>query len=304
MNRPFSKPSLTIAQQIAHLLSGGMSIADPQRAAERLSHVSYYRLSGYWHMWKNRSSGSATKFVPGTTFDAVRDLYSFDRDLRRLVARATEHVEVALRGSWAYNLAHQGGPHAFLDPTLYSDRTRFHELEQKLALDAQQSRETHMVHYRVTYSQPMIPPVWMAVEIMTFGQLSRWYSLLGDSGLRNRIAAPFGLNEHVFVSIIKHIVVVRNVCSHHSRLWNRGYISPPRLPKKPADLSRTLDKTNVSDAAGRLYNTLVILVFLLERIAPLSTWRADLVAHLLTHPTGDLAAMGFPAGWQARPLWS
>jgi abortive infection bacteriophage resistance protein len=44
MTRVFSKPSLNLDQQIAHLRDNGMAIPDEERARYWLTHVSYYRL--------------------------------------------------------------------------------------------------------------------------------------------------------------------------------------------------------------------------------------------------------------------
>ena len=230
VSRRFNKPSLSFTQQIAHLEAAGMIVADHACAEEWLRHVSYYRLSGYWHVWKDRTSPGATRFVAGADFDQACALYAFDRDLRRIVGDAIEHVEVALRGNWAYQLAHRGGPHAYLDAALYDDRAKFHGLLGRLAGETGHSAETYIRHYRETYDDPPLPAVWMVAEMMSFGQLSRWYSLLANPALRSAIAAPFGLREELLVSTVKHLVDVRNICAHHGRLWNRGFRSPPRLP--------------------------------------------------------------------------
>jgi abortive infection bacteriophage resistance protein len=301
MSRPFAKPSLTFTQQIAHLQASGMTVADTPRAEAWLQHVSYYRLSGYWHVWKDNAG---TGFLPGADFDAVCALYTFDRDLRSIVGGAVERVEVALRGSWAYQLAHLGGPHAYLDAALYEDRREFQAMLGKLATDTGRSAETYIRHYRDNYDDPALPAVWMAAEMMSFGQLSRWYSLLRDPALRQAIAAPFGLREELLVSIVKHLVDVRNICAHHSRLWNRGFRSPSRLPQRPAELGTTLDASRAGNAAGQVYNALVLLIYLVRQLAPTSTWRDELITLLTTRPAGDLISMGFPADWQARPLWT
>lgn len=304
MTRAFQKPSLKLSDQIAHLEAGGMIVADHARAEYWLRHVSYYRLSGYWHVWKDRSVLDATRFVAGADFDLACAMYDFDRKLRRVVGRAVEHVEVALRGSWAYALAHQGGSHGYLDAALYSDRREFHAMLGKLAAETGRSSETYIRHYRDTYDEPALPAVWMVAEMMSFGQLSRWYSLLADPNLRTEIASPFGLREELLVSIVKHLVDVRNICAHHGRLWNRGFRSPPRLPHRPPELAESLDLQQVGHAAGTLYNSLVLLIHLVGEVAPASLWREDLLALLQEHPTGNLKAMGFPIDWNGRPLWS
>lgn len=302
MARTFNKPSLTTAQQIAHLRAEGMTVADVPRAEHWLGNVSYYRLSAYWLPFEHPKGSPPPRFKPGTDFDTITELYTFDRKLRQQVARAAEHVEVALRGSWAYALAHQGGSHGYLNASLYSDRKIFHDNLGRLAREVRTSPETYIEHYRRNYSDPAMPAVWMVAEMMTFGALSRWYSSLAEKALRNQIARPLGLPESLLVPFIKHLVTVRNICAHHGRLWNRRFKGSPRLPMKPADLAATLDVT-VASAPGTLYNTLTLLVHLMRIVCPTSLWQDDMKALLATHPTGDLPAMGFPADWQTRPLW-
>jgi len=297
----FTKVSLTIPQKIAHLQAAGMVIPDVQLAEHWLRHVSYYRLSAYWLPFENPKGQNGPRFQAGTQFNTVVDLYQFDRQLRLLALDAIEHVEVAIRGGWAYALAHQGGPHGYLNAALYADRKQFHDNFSRLVRDVGNSPETYIDHYRRSYDQPAMPPVWMVAEMMSLGQLSRWLSSLRSRPLRNQIAAPLGLSEKVLVPLIKHLSTVRNTCAHHGRLWNRGFLIRFGLPQKPADLVATLEPPGQGPAL--LYNTLVLINFLLTRIDPGSTWKDELKALLATHPTGNLPAMGFPADWAQRMLW-
>jgi abortive infection bacteriophage resistance protein len=303
MTRRFDKPALALPDQIEHLRAAGMTVADNARAEQWLRHVSYYRLSGYWHIWKDRAAPGETRFLAGADFDQICALYAFDRDLRDCVGHVLEQVEVALRGAWAYALAQAGGSHGYLDAALYSDRREFHQMLAKLAAETGWSAETYVRHYRETYNEPALPAVWMVAEMMSFGQLSRWYSLLACPTLRSEIAKPFNLREQQFVSIVKHLVDVRNICAHHGRLWNRGFRSPPQLPRRPRSLQATLDSTQAGHAAGKIYNSLVLLLHLGQSVDPQSDWRKVLIDVLATHPTGDLATMGFPGDWTERPYW-
>lgn len=167
MARTFSKPSLTYSQQIQHLQARGMLIKDPALAEYWLRHVSYYRLSAYWLYFEHPKGAIGPRFRNSTTFEEVTALYDFDRNLRRLVMRGTEHVEVALRGSWAYQLAHSGGPHGYLAPSLYRARREFHSSRAKLQHAVLRSAETYIDHYRRNYTHPKLPPVWMVAEMMS-----------------------------------------------------------------------------------------------------------------------------------------
>jgi abortive infection bacteriophage resistance protein len=300
--RPFTKPATTIAQQLQHLQAEGMAIPDMPRAEHWLRHVSYYRLSAYWLPFEYPKGNPGPRFLPGTSFDTVTALYDFDRRLRLLVLDAIERIEVAVRGSWAYELAQRFGPHGYLDARLYYHPGKYHDNLTRLTNDVANSPETYIDHYRRTYDTPVMPPVWMVAEMMSFGQLSRWYALLGDRALRNAIAKPLGLPEAVLVPLLKHLSTIRNSCAHHARLWNRGFLLRMRVPSKPAALVNTLEPP-AAHAPARLYNALVLIVYLLKRVAPASAWRDELTALLAQHPTGDLSAMGFPLDWDARPLW-
>ena len=302
MLRPFTKPATTVTQQIAHLQAQGMCISDIGQAEHWLRYVSYYRLSAYWLPFEHPKGAPGPRFIAGTAFDTVVALYDFDRRLRLLVLDAIERIEVAIRGSWAYELAQRFGPHGYLDPAHYLDPQKFQDNLSRLSRDVASSPETYIEHYRQTYSSPAMPPVWMVAEMMSFGQLSRWYSSLRDRALRNAIARPLGLPEVVLVPLVKHLSTIRNSCAHHARLWNRGFLLRMRLPLHPADLATTLEAPAAS-APARLYNALVLITYLLKQVAPASSWRDELTALLASHPTNDLAAMGFPSSWQTRPLW-
>jgi abortive infection bacteriophage resistance protein len=303
MNQTYTKPALNYQQQIAHLRAHGLVIPDEAQAEYWLRHVSYYRLSAYWLYFEHPKGTPGPRFKAGVSFDDVTALYDFDRVLRRLIMRGTEHVEVALRGSWAYQMAMLGDGHSFLQPVHYRDRKEFRSSRTKLQQAVARSSETYIDHYRRTYSTPKLPPVWMVAEMMSFGQLSRWYSNLSDRALRNRIAGPLGLPETVLVPLVRHLTDVRNICAHHGRLWNRGFLQPPKLAQKPLDLQQSLDLA-ANQAPANLYNGLTMVAHIVRTVAPNSTWIGDLAAHLRTHTTGDLTAMGFPADWQNRPIWS
>lgn len=297
---PYTKPALTIAQQIAKLQGEGMVIADPALAQHCLQHISYYRLSAYWLFFEHPKGQAGPRFKPGTTFEEVVALYEFDRNLRLLVLDAVERVEVAIRGSWAYVLATKAGAHGYLNQPLYSNYHRFKGNRDKLDEETGRSKDTFILHYKAKYSGPKRPPVWMASELMSFGLLSRWYALLKDRGDRQAVSAPFTLDEKIFVPMVQHISTVRNICAHHGRLWNRKLKATLKLPKSnPPELANALNRT----ANDKLYNTLAFLKYLLDQCDPTNTWGQRLIDHMETLAAGREAAMGFPADWRDYQLW-
>jgi abortive infection bacteriophage resistance protein len=144
-----------------------------------------------------------------------------------------------------------------------------------------------------------LPPIWASVEIMTLGQLSKWYANLKLSADRNRIANAFDFDEVNLVSFMHHLAIVRNVCAHHSRLWNREFAFTFKLPRRrPATVLGSLNP----EAPKKLYNTLVVLACLLDAISPLNQWKQKLISLIQAHHIPE-HAMGFPVDWQGQPIW-
>ena len=300
MKPPYAKPALPIADQINKLIALGMTIGDHALAEHCLQHISYYRLSAYWLPFENPKGQAGPRFRSGTTFEDVMALYDFDRRLRLLVLDAIERIEVAVRGSWAYQLAMLGGAFGYVDAAHYADPQKFARNCIKLDREVSRSKDTFIRHYKANYSGPARPPVWMAAELLSFGLLSQWYAALKEPRVRQSIAAPFDIDERIFVTFVHQLAIVRNICAHHSRLWNRQLDVAYTLPKKkPGELAATVNRI----MPKRLYNTLAMLHYLLTRAEPGNDWGDRLKALMATLPAGRPSEMGFPADWLDRKLW-
>jgi abortive infection bacteriophage resistance protein len=88
---------------------------------------------------------------------------------------------------------------------------------------------------------------------------------------------------------------LRNLCAHHSRLWNRKFVIKPVITKRHEQFLKSND---------RCYSMAVVVEDLLRIIAPGTSWAHRLRHLLATNPFADPAAMGFPAGWEAEPFWN
>jgi len=93
--QPFTKPPLSVQEQIELLKARGLRIPDEQRVARYLRNISYYRLSGY--MYPFLTDTKRHRYKNGTTFEDILNLYRFDRELRILIFAAIEKIEIAFR---------------------------------------------------------------------------------------------------------------------------------------------------------------------------------------------------------------
>ena len=292
----FGKPATTLDGQITLLRERGMRIDDAEHARHYLRHINYYRLTAYWLPFE--ADHGTHRFRSGTRFEHALNLYVFDRALRLHLLDAIERFEVSLRTQWAYHMAHAYGPHAYLDPAHARRRdwhaTNLASLEQEIA----RSDEVFIDHYRNTYTRPEQPPIWSVCEIMSLGLLSRWFTQLRPRD-RSAIARTYGLDQNVLQAFIRHIAYVRNVCAHHSRLWNRRLTVTMKRPgTKPPGLATNF----AADGERRLYNTLVMLVYLLDTVSPGHHWSEHLRRLVEGHDI-EVAHMGFPHDFQTRPIW-
>lgn len=295
----FSKPVLSFDEQIDLLEQRGMHIPDRDEALSALSRLNYYRLSAYWYPFYD-GDPKHHQFRPGTSFHTVLRLYDFDRRLRLRITDAVERFEVALRTQFAYQLAHRHGPWAYEEPRHFAEQQAHTGRLASLDRELTRSEETFIKHYRNTYSDPQRPPIWITAEVMSLGLLSGLYKNLAARSDRKAIADVFGLDETVLASFAHHVTVVRNICAHHGRLWNRQLVVTMQLPRRgDADLLTSLN----TSAPRKLYNTLAILCWLLRSISDDTRWCGQIMGLISDYPEVNPLEMGFPARWDKLPLW-
>jgi abortive infection bacteriophage resistance protein len=134
---------------------------------------------------------------------------------------------------------------------------------------------------------------------MTLGQLSQWLDNLKLRTDRQAITQPLGFDEIVMCAFAHHLAAVRNLCAHHSRVWNRKLTISMKLPKHPASVAAWFNGTE----DRKIYNTLLMLTQLLDKVSPYSTWKHRLLDLLATMPADSSDQMGFPQDWQKYAVW-
>lgn len=232
----FTKPALTISQQIAQLTSRGLTINNVSTAQKKLSELNYYRLEGYWLPLE--TDHKCATFITGSSFSLVLDWYDVDMKLRSILFEAISSIEVSFRTKWAYYLSTKYGPFSYLDPKYFQNRAKWLESINKFATDVFRSKENFIKHFIENYKE-FFPPEWAAVEVMSFGTLSHLYEYMNEElpvdtsdtiPAKAAIANDYGLSIKELVSWIRTINVCRNFCAHQSRLIASYLTSQPIAP--------------------------------------------------------------------------
>lgn len=310
----YDKPALSPDEHLTKLKSRGLNIPDEVRACRYLANISYFRLSAYTRPFYVPKE-TTHHFLPGTGFDDVLMLYVFDRELRLLLTDAIERLEVALRAQLTNTLGEHYGPHGYLEPKTFDSRYNHAWLIDKLTEEAQAREvETFMAHYREKYTAaPTQPPVWMAMELLTFKAISTLFANLRDENDTKLISQHFGWPHKVLTSWFRSLSDLRNLCAHHMRVWNREFGSRPVMPRKVAanwpqipdaiPSGAHLDTAQTINPQRRLYMQLVVIETLMQIVNRESRWAERLVQLLDAHPQVSRAHMGFPPGWEQEAIW-
>ena len=300
-NMLFAKPALSIQEQLDLLRLRGLAIPDLAKAAHYLTYIGYYRLSGYALplTFKNHPTHPSHNFKPGTAFDDILNLYLFDRELRLLVMDAIERIEVAFRTCFSNYLCQKAGAHWYMSAKHFAAPKYHEEFAKKIiertgysgspAAGVPKGREVFLQHYFGKYTAPILPPSWMVVEVLPISTLSIAYENLALREDRKHISMEFGLNPEVLESWMHSVSYVRNLCAHHSRIWNREFTIRPLIAK---EIKGQLENN------GRFFAQALVISHLLKQASPQTKWWekfADLVAK---HPFIAPAALGAPAGWK------
>ncbi|MBU1043617.1 MAG: Abi family protein [Candidatus Omnitrophica bacterium] len=225
--KKYTKSPLSCDKQIDLLVSRGLVVSDRAKAEKFLSQVNYYRFSAYCLPFEIKRH----QFHPGVTFERIQKLYEFDRRLRFLIDEALEVVEISLRTAVSYYLANKYGAFAHEESKIFFDKGKHAEWIVKIHEETDRSKETFVEHYKNKYEGFPQIPIWTAVEVMSFGALSHLYhNLLRPDQIA--IAKNFGYHSSVLSSWLHTFTYTRNICAHHSRIWNRQLSIAMEVPKQ------------------------------------------------------------------------
>lgn len=333
----YNKPFLTIREQVQKLARNGLQFNNQREAERLLREIGYYRLSGYWFNFRELDSPATYRtstgkilekrkstFMANSKFEDAVALYQFDDKLRQKVFEGIRTIEISLRSEIGHIL---GKVSAFahcspscLSPEftklnsgrprglLHADWAKSEHAKWLAQVDKEEKRSSDVFidHFEAKYGRPL--PVWVMTEILSFGTLATLFSGMKQNS-RERLAVSYRIVDDQYLgdgstmtNWINHLRYIRNVCAHHSRLWNRNITSqlgaPPKGVKELAHLSNA-DRS-------RVYSSLAVIAYLLDKIQPQHPWRLEIVQFCRegARKNGvNLKAMGFPNGWEHLDLW-
>lgn len=159
--------------------------------------------------------------MEGASFEDAVNLYYFDFDLRLLLMRYLNRIEIAFRTSLIYNLSNKynSNPVWFVSPAVVY-RSYAREFERKVyTSDFKRNPIIHRHHQNNPNDR--FAPAWKTLEFMTFGAVMKLYEQLKERDDKIFVAHEFGIRQVVtFESYMHTIRQVRNACAHGLLLYD------------------------------------------------------------------------------------
>lgn len=203
---------------IDYLISKNVIVNDRELALKNIEKYSYYSIiNGYKTVFKDENSN----YNANTSFEEIFALYEFDKNIKAIFLKYILEIEVIIKSLMSNTLAEEYGVEDYLKLENFDDNANeelvnvFIEKIEK-EIDDNYIKHPAIKHYKDTYN--FVPP-FVLTKILTFGAISRYYSLLKQSD-RQKISKYFKLSDKLLRQILINLTMVRNISAHSDRLFN------------------------------------------------------------------------------------
>lgn len=235
-----SKIFLDKKHQLKHLKSLNINIGSESKAKRILFNVNYQRLLAY----RVQFYIPTTKIIKsGTKLKHIYKLHEFDKELRNLTNSMINIIELNLRRHIAYYCSNEN-IHYYLDYKNFRKYEYYISFISNINKTFSKTKPHNIISYHsMNYTDPL--PIYKLVELLTFGQLSKFFSnmnssskginkypkdkilLLYKNNKLNSNGKNLNLKSSTLESWFRELVEIRNKCAHFDMLWNyENNISP------------------------------------------------------------------------------
>lgn len=299
-----NKKFLTYEQQIKKLLDKKLEINNPEEALKLLKKYSYFNLiNGYKAPFK----GNDGNYKKGTSIRDIYSLFTFDDELRHILMKYILIVELNVKSLLSYSFCEKFGEeqNEYQNALNYNytpnNQKAINDLIQHLVLQMTNAQQkVSYVEHQATKHHNI--PLWVLVKTLSFGQISKMYSLQQDS-IKSKITKEMPRVRENQLSIMLDILSrYRNVCAHNERLFDFKY---KRSRLKTTTIHKHFNLYTDSPSPSNLFDVMIFLKLLLTKNEFLSFAKEfEDKLQTLSKATNQiqksllLRLMGFPQNWK------
>lgn len=264
------KPFKTHEELIVLLEKRGVDFSAPESksfAKKKLQRIGYYNLiNGYSNLFFKE--GQKDVYIENTTINEIYNLYLFDQKLREILLHYILPIETNIKSLIAYYFPKYHTETNYIVYTNFdiSKKDSNKNITELIAEIQRQissrSTDPSIKHYLTNYGYI---PIWVLNNILTFGTISKLYSLMCQKE-RQEISKKFHMLDKELESALFYISSIRNFCAHGNRIYCYRSKRPFADTKIHSELSIPKSEQNEYLYGKRdLFAAMIILKLLLSR---------------------------------------
>ncbi len=219
----------SIEDQIKKLQDRGMIMdIDEAKITEVLLDIGYYRLGFYWHPFEVDSDHN---FKKDTKFSDVLSLYYLDVDLRYILIKYINRLELNFRTNLIYwvSMHYTENSIWYTDPAImspvYLKDIRSHYNKNFISKNIQINK------HHIKYPNDKYAPCWKTFEYYTFGSIVKVYEYILDDEVKKKVSLQYNLKKtYKLQNFLDTLVFVRNSCAHSGVIYDlhidEGVVEP------------------------------------------------------------------------------
>ena len=157
----YSKPAISIDEQLVILQERGLIIDDIHEARDTLYRVSYFRLADYWRPMEVDKTSHI--FKPNTHFNDILTIYRFDTELKQIIFNAILQIEITVRSKMIRYFSENHDPFWFADETLSEDAECFQSNIAHIRREIKRSQEDFITEHFGKVDMEGYKEVWQGL---------------------------------------------------------------------------------------------------------------------------------------------
>lgn len=281
------KPPKTIDEQISLLKSRNIIIENTESSKNFLENNNYYRLMGYAFQFKKDEDS----YIPDTKLSTIIGIYDFDKSLRQIIISLLEDLEISFRTKIAYYLSNKYGNECYFNKDIFIDSILYSEFICSINKNIKRSnRELFIKHHILKYDGRF--PFWVLVEILSFSTISKFFKNINNADKDEFSKFYYNYNFNILENWIHHFSVIRNICAHYGRIYNKNLFPILRFLEEDKN---EINKTN------KIFDSLFILnkIFLNRNLWFYFLERLEILVEEYKNII-DLNLIGFPKNYLSK----
>ena len=217
--------------------------------------------------------------------------------------RYLSQIEVALRSRLVNAFQITQDALVLNDPSVFKDKKTFWKNQSTIAAEISRSNDVFIEHNFNNHDGAV--PIWAVVEVMSFGTISKIIKNMktgGDSAFseliknykfQNSKGQAIHPSKDMFTSWIQAVSIMRNICAHNGRIYNRTISTRPQLIY--SDIIQPHPRYN------GLYQIMLSMKYLRPTDDSWTTFAADSKRLLKDYSdVCDLRRLNFPSDWKSH----